>query len=115
MRSAFRNKLTAFAAVCGLAALTAACDGVVVVSQVYSTQSQLDNNVGSFSYFATMTPIAVYVRGSPFANDPNNEGVAAALQRTSSIPNLRFVGAATPPTTGYVVVMARGQFLPNVN
>ena len=96
------------------AALLGGCGNATVVSNVYSPYGGR-YAYRDINYAASLGPLPVFVRGSPFAGDRGNLGVAAALQRHTSVPGLRFVPVADPATAGYRLVLAFGTFVPGVN
>lgn len=111
MRSFVSVKLLAAAGAIS-AALTGAADAAIV-SQVYSPFG--GGRSYDLPYAASLGPIPVVIHGSPFAGDRDGRGVVAALQRHTSLPNLRFAPAGGSGAGGYRLVLAFGGFVPGVN
>jgi hypothetical protein len=98
-----------FAALGLFAAAVSSTATGAVLSQLYSPVGRYDDML------STRGPIPVFVRGSPFANDPGNQGVVAALQRHTMTPNVKYVPSTSPNAQGYHVVLAFGGFVPGIN
>lgn len=95
--------------------LAATAGHAAIVSQYYSPYPHNIGGPSDIFYAASLGPMPVFVRGSPFAGDPGHDGLVAAFQRHTSVPLLRFVPVAAPGNIGYRIVVAFGDFVPGVN
>lgn len=89
----------------GAAMALSACSGPIVYWNYYASGYE----PGHVALAAANNPALAVIRGDPFANDPNNAGVLAAMQGRNFGPKIYFAQTPRPDDRyGYKVVLDFG-------
>lgn len=95
----------------GAALALAGCAGVSTVTHFYYNSAYTPAHV---ALAAANNPAQAVIRGNPFANDVNNQGVIAAMQGRNWGPKIFFSPTPRPDDIyGYKMVMAFNGIGPN--